>query len=243
MEGWHCPLIIAHRGASLHAPENTLSAFSAAIELDAKLSADGQVVVIHDATVNRTTDGKGRVANLELTALQELDAGSFFSEQYRGEKIPTLIEVFELVAGKRILVNVELTNYTTPNDDLVKLVCDLITHFGMENSVLLSSFLPSNLAAARSLLPDTPQGFLAGRGWMGWWSRSLGFNFGEYQALHCNFKDVSARQVARVHRLGRRVHVWTVNTVNDMRRVFDCGVDGVFTDDPLLAFEALKAKL
>jgi glycerophosphoryl diester phosphodiesterase len=249
MEGWPCPLIIAHRGASLHAPENTLSAFATAIqqgahaiELDAKLSADGQVVVIHDATVNRTTDGKGRVANLELTALRDLDAGSFFSEQYRGEKIPTLIEVFELVAGKRMLVNVELTNYTTPHDDLVKQVCDLVVRFGMEKSVLLSSFLPSNLTAARGLLPDTPQGFLAGRGWMGWWSRSFGFNFGDYQALHCNLKDVRTRQVVRVHRLGRRVHVWTVNTVKDLRRLFDWGVDGVFTDDPLLAFEALKAK-
>jgi glycerophosphoryl diester phosphodiesterase len=249
MDGWPHPLVIAHRGASHHAPENTLSAFSAAIhqgahaiELDAKLSADGQVVVIHDATVNRTTDGKGRVANLQLTALRELDAGSFFSEEYRGEKIPTLIEVFEMVAGKRMLVNVELTNYTTPKDDLVKQVCGLISRFGMEKSVLLSSFLPTNLTEARSLLPDTPQGFLAWRGWMGWWSRSFGFNFGEYQALHCNLKDVNIRQVARVHRLHRRLYVWTVNTLKDMRRLFDWGVDGVFTDDPPLAFEAIKAK-
>src|SRR5512136_2702473 len=91
------PIIIAHRGDKSHAPENTLAAFSLAaeegadaIEFDVKLSADGQVIVLHDQTVDRTTNGKGNVSRLPLTALRELDAGMWFSEQYRGEKIPTL---------------------------------------------------------------------------------------------------------------------------------------------------------
>jgi glycerophosphoryl diester phosphodiesterase len=250
MDVWSHPLVFAHRGASAHAPENTLAAFDTAlrqgahaIELDAKLSADGQVVVIHDATVNRTTDGKGRVSNMELAALRALDAGSFFSDQFRSERIPTLDEVFEMVIGTRMLVNIELTNYTTPNDGLVERVCALVKHYGLEKKVLFSSFLPSNLAESRRLLPDVPQGLLALPGWLGWWSRSFGFNFGDFEALHPNMRDATPRRVARVHRLNRRIHVWTVNTAEDIRRLFGWGVDGIFTDDPLLALGVLEAKL
>ncbi len=250
MDGWPHPLIFAHRGASAHAPENTLSAFEIAlkqgahaIELDAKLSADGQVVVMHDATVNRTTDGKGRVANLELAALRKLDAGSSFSDEFRGEKIPTLAEVFELVVGTRLIVNVELTNYNSPRDTLVERVCELVRYFGMEKSVLFSSFLPSNLVKARTLLPDVSQGLLAMPGWLGSWARSFWFNFGKYEALHPYLRDVTPRRITRVHRLGRRVHVWTVNDIKDIRRLFKWGVDGIFSDDPLQALEALKIQV
>ena len=249
MDVWSHPLVIAHRGASAHAPENTLAAFDAAlrlgahaIELDAKLSADGRVVVIHDATVNRTTDGKGRVSNMELAALQALDAGSFFSEEFRGEHIPTLDEVFEMVVGTRILINVELTNYTTPQDALVERVCALVRHYSLEKRVLFSSFLASNLTKSRRLLPEVPQGLLALPGWLGWWSRSFGFNFGDFEALHPNVRDVTPRQVVRVHRLSRRILVWTVNAAGDIRQLFSWGVDGIITDDPPQALGVLNAK-
>lgn len=245
MQDWPRPLVFAHRGASAHAPENTLAAFELAIaqgahgvELDAKLSADAEVVVIHDSTVDRTTDGHGRVSRTNLTALRELDAGNFFAEKYRGQKIPLLAEVFELV-GTRAYINIELTNYTTPRDRLVETVCKLIKRFGLEKQVWFSSFLPSNLTQARKLLPEVPRGLLALGGWMGWWARSFGFNFGDYQALHPNLHDVTAQQVARVHRLKRRIHVWTVDTPEDMRRLFGWGVDGIFTDDPKSAIKAL----
>ncbi|MBN1451700.1 MAG: hypothetical protein JW963_11855 [Anaerolineales bacterium] len=241
MRDWPRPLILAHRGASAHAPENTLAAFELAlkqgahgIELDAKLSADGEVVVIHDASVERTTSGQGRVAQLDLTALRKLDAGSFFSDQFRGEKIPTLIEVFETI-GKHTIINVELTNYDTPRDGLADRVCELVRRFELQGSVLFSSFLPSNLKRTRSLLPDTPRGLLALGGWIGWWARSFDFNFGDYQALHPSLRDVTHQQVARVHRLKRRIHVWTVNGAEDMRRLVGWGVDGIITDDPKLA--------
>src|SRR5690348_16428729 len=101
------PIVFAHRGASAYAPENTLAAFelaleqgAAAIEFDVKLSADGHIVVIHDRTVERTSDGSGRVNRLPLAALQKLDAGSWFSAEFRGAKIPTLDEVFETVGKK-----------------------------------------------------------------------------------------------------------------------------------------------
>lgn len=243
MRDWPRPLVFAHRGASAHAPENTLAAFELAlahgangVELDAKLSADGEVIVFHDATIDRTTGEKGHVSKLTLAALRELDAGSFFSAEFRGEKIPTLAEVFETI-GRRTLINVELTNYATPRDGLANKVCDLVKRFGLEERILFSSFLSSNLKRTRSLLPDVPRGLLALGGWMGWWARSFGFNFGDYQALHPNLKDVTPQQVARVHRLKRNVLVWTVNATDDMRRLLSWGVDGIFTDEPKLATE------
>ena len=237
------PTIFAHRGASAHAPENTLAAFELAlaqgaegIELDAKLSADGHVVVIHDATVDRTTDGHGRVKDMSLADLRSLGAGLFFAEKYRGEKVPTLEEVFEAL-GKRIFINVELTNYNTPGDHLVESVCMLVKKFELQKRVLFSSFFASNLSKARGLLPEVPRGLLAFNGLLGAWARSFGFAFGRYQALHPNLKDVTPQQVQRVHRLERRVHVWTVNAAEDMRRLFDWGVDAIFTDDPQLAVQ------
>lgn len=237
------PVIFAHRGASAHAPENTLAAFELslthnadAIELDVKLSADGHVVVIHDPTVDRTTGSQGRVKDLSLAELRSLDAGSFFSEKYSRERIPTLEEVFETV-GKRTFINVELTNYTTPRDELVETVCMLVKKFELQKQVMFSSFLASNLSKARAYLPGVPRGLLALNGLLGAWARSFGFAFGRYQALHPYLKDVTPEQVQRVHRLQKRVHVWTVNAVEDMRRLFHWGVDAIFTDDPQLAVQ------
>ena len=103
------PAIIAHRGDKTHAPENTMAAFKMAaengadaIEFDVKLTADGRVIVLHDQTVNRTTNGTGRISQLPFAAVRELDAGAWFSEKFRGERIPTLDEVFETV-GKRCI--------------------------------------------------------------------------------------------------------------------------------------------
>lgn len=235
------PVIFAHRGASAHAPENTLAAFELAltqqadaIELDVKLSSDGQVVVHHDATVDRTTNGHGRVKDLPLAELRSLDAGNSFSNKFIGERIPTLEEVFETV-GKRTFINVELTNYTTPGDQLVEMVCMLVKKHKLHKHILFSSFFASNLSKARSYLPDVPRGLLASPSLLGTWARSFGFTFGKYQALHPYTKDMSQQQVARVHRLNRRVHVWTVNDEQDMRRLFGWRVDGIFTDDPQLA--------
>lgn len=237
------PVIFAHRGASAHAPENTLAAFELAlaqnadaIELDVKLSADGFAIVIHDPTVNRTTGRAGHVKDLPFQQLRSLDAGGFFAEKYRGEKIPSLEEVFEAV-GKRTFINVELTNYSTPRDSLVETVCMLVKRFGLQKQVLFSSFFPMNLSKARAYLPDVPRGLLAVNGFLGAWARSFGFDFGKYQALHPYLNDVTSQQVQRVHRLNRRIHVWTVNAAEDMRRLFHWGVDGIFTDDPQLAVQ------
>ncbi len=235
------PIIFAHRGASAHAPENTLAAFELAlaqgadgIELDVKLSADGHVVVIHDPTTDRTTGARGRVKDLSLAELRGLNAGSFYSANFSAEKIPMLEEVFEAF-GKKIFINVELTNYNTPRDHLVESVCMLVKKFNVQKHVMFSSFYASNLSKARSYLPEVPCGLLAFNGLLGAWARSFGFAFGKYAALHPYLKDVTPQQVQRVHRLKGRVHVWTVNAEEDMRRLFGWGVDAIFTDDPQLA--------
>jgi glycerophosphoryl diester phosphodiesterase len=242
------PIILAHRGASAYAPENTLAAFNLAIEqgadgieLDAKLTLDGQVVVIHDATVDRTTGAHGRVKDMTLNELRLLDAGSFFSEKFKGEKIPTLEEVFGTL-GTRAFINVELTNYNTPRDHLVESVCMLVKKFGLQKQVLFSSFLGRNLSRARSYLPDVPTGLLALGGLLGAWPRSFGFAFGKYDALHPNLKDTTHQQVQRVHRLNKRIHAWTVNAEEDMRHMFDWGVDAIITDDPQLAVKVRGEK-
>ena len=243
------PIIFAHRGTSAHAPENTLASFELAlsqgadaIELDANLSADGEVVIIHDSTVDRTTDGHGRVAQLSLKELRSLDAGSFFSEKYRGEKIPRLEEVFETV-GKKMFINVELKNSASPRDPLVEKVCALVKKHSMEKRIILSSFLTSDLKRAKRLLPEVPRGLLALDGWMGAWARSFEFSFGDYAALHPYLTDVTKQQIVRVHRLKRRVHVWTVNKAEDMARLINWGVDGIYTDDPQLALRAIGRSL
>lgn len=237
------PAIFSHRGASAHAPENTLAAFELAveqgadgIELDVKLSADGEVVVIHDATLDRTTGTHGRVKDMKLGELQALDAGSFFSEKFKSEKIPTLEQVFETV-GDKTFINVELTNYTTPRDHLVESVCMLVKRFGFQKKVLFSSFLAGNLSKSRSYLPSVPTGLLALPGLLGAWYRSFGFAFGKYDALHPHIKNATQQHIYFVHRLNRRAHVWTVNEEEDMRRLFKWGVDAIFTDDPQLALK------
>ncbi|MDD2922580.1 MAG: glycerophosphodiester phosphodiesterase family protein [Anaerolineales bacterium] len=238
-------MVLARRGDLAHAPENTLPSFEQAIqkgadgvELDAKLTADGRVIVIHDATVDRTTNGKGRVASFSLDAIRQLDAGGWRDEKFSGAKVPLLEEVFETV-GKDKLINIELTNYAAPRDGLVLKVCELIKKHNNHKQIIFSSFLSSNLKIAAQTLPEIPRGLLAMPGLLGIWARSFGFMFGEYQALHPHISNVSREQIQRAHRLKRRVHVWTVNAAEEALRLKNWGVDGVFTDDPQTILRAL----
>jgi len=240
------PLILCHRGAKNYAPENTLAAFKTALELgadgfelDTQLTSDGHVVVYHDTTVDRLTNGQGKTSRLSLAELRELDAGSSFSEKFRGEKIPTLEEVFETI-GKRAIINIELKNFSTPFDNLVEKVCEAVRRHGMQKNILFSSFLPWNLKKAARILPEVPRGLITIRGRWGVWGRSFGFTFGDYDALHPYLGDVTAQQVQRVHKLKRKINVWTVNAEEDIRRLIGWGVDGIMTDDPLLAIRIAR---
>ena len=246
LEHFPRPIILAHRGDLAHAPENTLPSFSQAIqkgadgiELDAKLTADGHVIVIHDATVDRTTNGKGKVASFNLGAIRKLDAGSWFDSKFANTQIPLLEEVFETVSKDK-LINIELTNYSTPNDGLTQKVCELIKKHNNQKQILFSSFFSYNLKIAMQTLPEAPRGLLTMPGLIGLWARSFGFMFGEYQALHPHISNASKEQIQRAHRLKRRVHVWTANTPAEITRLKDWNVDGLFTDDPETAVRVLR---
>lgn len=245
LEHFPSPIILAHRGDLAHAPENTLPSFSQAIqkgadgvELDAKLTADGRVIVIHDPTVDRTTNGTGKVASFTLEAIRSLDAGSWFDSKFAGVKVPLLEEVFETV-GRDRLINIELTNYNTPRDGLTRRVCELIQRHNNQNQIIFSSFYSSNLKVAARMLPEVPRGLLAMPGVLGLWARSFGFMFGDYQALHPHISSASREQIQRAHRIKRRVHVWTANAPEDVIRLKEWDVDGIFTDDPETALRAL----
>lgn len=234
--------MIAHRGASQRAPENTLEAFrlaleegADAVELDAKLTADGAVIALHDPTLERTAGGGGRPSDLTLEQIRRLDAGSWKGRMFRGARIPTLEEIFEEL-GRRLLFNVELTNYQTPEDGLVDQVVDVVKAMGMESRVLLSSFFRRNLAQARHRAPEIPLGHLVGPTRLGvidWWTGGPIAT----EAVHPYQAFAGRAWVRRWHTQGRRVIVYTVNDADRMRYLLDIGVDGMITDDPRLARE------
>jgi len=243
------PHVIAHRGFSGAAPENTLAAFRRAIaadaemfELDVLLSSDGHVVVIHDDTLDRTTDGSGPVADKTLAELQALDAGSWFGPGFAGERIPTLEQSLRLAKGF-ILVNVEIKTEAVTDEargGIVEKTLAIIEDINMEGDVVISSFDPRALTHARQLSPDIRTASLynsrahegLGPGAVMAEVDSNGFNLSQ--------KQVDASIIETCHGLGRPVAVYTVNEEQDMRRVIDLGVDAIFTDYPDRLAELLK---
>jgi len=243
------PTIFAHRGASAYAPENTLAAFEVAIrqeadgvELDATLCADGNVVVFHDNTVDRTTDGTGSVKELSLDALKELDAGCSFDKSFCGERIPTLSEVFDAF-GLQTIINVELKNYSTPFDSLPEKVAKLVREHNLTRRVFFSSFNPIALRRIKKLVPEIPIGLLALPGFAGGWARSARGHWVHHQALHPSIQDTTRHLITQQHRVGNRVHVYTVNHPQDIANLFRWDVDGIITDDPLLARRTIEAEV
>ena len=231
------PKIIAHRGASGHAPENTMAAFQLAlemaadgIELDAMLTKDGEVVVIHDDSLDRTTNGTGAVHDFTLAELQRLDAGG-------GEKIPPLSEVLTHFAG-RFLINIELKNYSSIFDSLPIKVAEMIKTHKCAQSVLISSFNPFNLPRFHRRLPEVPVGLLTNKNKARHWLWRL-FH---YDALHPYFSDVDASLVSALHARGRQVNVWTVDDPAEIRRLADLGVDSIITNDPKSTRTILEAR-
>jgi glycerophosphoryl diester phosphodiesterase len=242
------PVIFAHRGASAYAPENTLAAFrlaklqgAPAIELDAKLTADKEVVVIHDATVDRTTNGTGKVNELTFEEIRNMDAGVKFAPEFQGEKIPSLKEVFEDCSDS-LFINVELTNYSSPRDELPQKVARLVLETSVEEKVLFSSFNLFNLIKIKKLLPQCEVAILALPGWKGFAARSLPGRLASPKIVHPFLGDASAAFIRRQKKHDRRVHVWTVNKQGDMRRLFLMGVEGIFTDAPNLACQLIREK-
>jgi glycerophosphoryl diester phosphodiesterase len=232
------PLLLAHRGASAYAPENTLAAFLLAIqqgahgvELDAKLSADNEIMVMHDATVDRTTNGSGKVNELPLAALRELDASFHSDGKYSGQKIPTLAETLETL-GREVFVNIELTNYSSPRDRLPEMAAALVEKMDLQSSVLFSSFLPGNLYRVRRMMPDATVAMLAYPGMMGWIGRGWIGRRAAPEIVHPYREDIGPDYIRREHRFGRRIHAWTVDSPNEAKAFLLMGIDGLISDDP-----------
>ncbi len=244
-------LILGHRGALRDAPENTLASFREAlaqgahgVELDSKLSRDGHVVVIHDRTVDRTTDGRGRVADLTLADLKRLDAGAWFSSRFSGECVPTLDEVVEALPPAAVL-NIELTNYGTVGDGLEARVAEVVRRHRAERRVILSSFHPLTLWAARRACA-LPLALLTGifnplRVPNDWLAALV-----PHRLLHPHAPLVTPALVERVHRQGRRLNAWFTHdageTEGDLQALAVLGVDGMITNAPELARGALSAR-
>ena len=232
------PLIIAHRGASAAAPQNTLAAFRRAlelgadgVELDVHLSADGVPVVMHNFAVDETTDGTGRVTDKTLAELKELDAGSKFAPRFAGEHIPTLAEVFQALEGK-LLVNVELIDFSPQGVGLEAPVAEVVRQCNMENKALFSSFNPFSLRRMRSLAPQIPSGLLYAQGLPIYLRRAWFAPLTPHEARHPHAGMTDARLVKWCHARKLRVNVWTVNEPVEMKRLISLGVDGIITDVP-----------
>ncbi|WP_425955905.1 glycerophosphodiester phosphodiesterase [Xylanimonas sp. McL0601] len=230
------PVVVAHRGNSAVAPQNTLAAFEAAwradaamIECDIQLTADGEIVVIHDDTVDATTDGRGEVAARTLAELRALDAGAWFSPAFAGARIPTLGEVLTFLSGRPGTdLLLELKDVWSPAD--AARVTAAVDAAGLGARVIVQSFYPQTVAALRDAAPHLRRGWLVER-------------------RHEPLLDICARlgvttcnpsvemvladdELVQLHRAGLQVMVWTADDVAQWEALTAAGVDAIITDRP-----------
>lgn len=233
--------VYAHRGASAFAPENTMAAFNKAVEysadaveLDVTFSRDGQLIVFHDDTLDRVSSGTGKVTEIDYSDLRNIDVGAHFSSEYEGERIPLLEEVLIAVCDD-LIVNIELKNHKWFDDALGVAVANLVMKLKVQERVVISSFYPWNLNAFAKELPNVELAMLTLPGFGGAYYRSGFFQKKAINLIHPYLKDVNEKFVNKQHNLGRKVNVWTVNEAADMQRMIEIGVDGLITDDPIMA--------
>jgi len=236
------PLIIAHRGYRAKYPENTLASFEAAldagaqmIELDVRMSRDRKLVVIHDATVDRTTDGKGPVKDHTLEVLKQLDAGCWFHPRFKGEHVPALDEVLDRFQS-RTLINIEIKADTykvhSPSDAIEKQVVALVCWKNLLDSVLISSFEQRILENIKRM-EKTPSLALLSR------DPGVGDNVGLCKNLrtfswHPRCNELKKEQVKMMHEAGIKVFPYNVDTLEEFQKMAQMEVDGVIVSDPLL---------
>ena len=237
------PWIIAHRGYQKNYPENTLVAFQAAmdvgaqmIELDVTLSSDRKPIVIHDATLERTTNGHGMVNQHTLNELKELDAGSWFHPRFANQRLPELSEVLDLANG-RTIVNIEIKTHAYephhPADAVEKQVVDLVNQKGARNEVLISSF-NINILERLSAMGDSPALALisnkpADDDTLKICKQLKAFSW------HPDRLVLTPRHVQTMQDAGMRVFPYNVGTPGEYRQVMAMNVDGVITGDPFIA--------
>lgn len=232
--------IQAHRGASAYRPENTLEAFSLAIdqkadgiELDVHLTKDGHVVVAHDERLERVSNGSGLIHDHTLAALKLLNFNKLFPDQPVC-RIPTLEEVFALVQDAPVTVNIELKTTELLYPELPEKLVQLERQYAMSDRVLYSSFNHYSLLAVKKINPTAQIGLLYAMGIVDPWV------YAKYvfaSAIHPHYFIISAlpETVARCHENGIMVNVWTVDDINAMRFMISCGVDAIITNKPDIA--------
>ncbi|MCY9662347.1 glycerophosphodiester phosphodiesterase [Paenibacillus chondroitinus] len=229
------PMNIAHRGAKGMAPENTLAAFQLAlsqgcegIELDVHLTADDHIVVCHDMTLDRTTTGKGTIAEKSLAEIKAYDAGLWFGDEFKGETVPTLDEVFDLVPGS-IMINVEV-KYAYEGRMERKLI-EFLRRRDRLNHVIVSSFDHKCIRRIKQLEPETKIGLLYQAKLLDptAYARSLDL---EVYSLHPYFQMLDAEDVTKAKESGLYVYPYTANDEKDLLMLADYGVSGIITDFP-----------
>ncbi|HEY2629053.1 MAG TPA: glycerophosphodiester phosphodiesterase [Usitatibacter sp.] len=234
---WPYPRIFAHRGGGKFAPENTLAAIHMgqslgyrAQEFDVKLSKDKVSLLLHDATLERTTNGRGRAQDLAFAELEKLDAGEWHSEAFLGERLPSFERAAQLLQSKGTMANVEIK--PTPGFDretALQVAAEAEKFWkGAAVQPLLSSFSFKSMLAAKEAAPALPRGWLADEIAEEDWERlkTLGA-----VSMHTNHKKLRAEDVVRLKGEGYRVLVYTVNDIETAERLFDLGIDGLFTDN------------
>ena len=236
LDPWPYPRWIAHRGAGRLAPENTLAAFRLGaahgyrmFECDAKLSADGEVFLLHDDTLERTSNGQGIAGDLPWSQLSRLDAGAWHSRAHAGEPLPTLAAVSRWCIANGLLLNIEIKPMPGLESVTGEVVAREAQRLWASAAVppLLTSFRPEALAGARSTAPQLPRGLLLDSPWPGWlpMAEQLGC-----LAIVCNHALWDAALVAQVRAAGMRQLSYTVNDEWAAQRLLDLGTDGIITD-------------
>lgn len=230
--------ITAHRGSSREAPENTMSAMTAAVdqladyvELDVQETSDGAVVLCHDSSLKRVAGVNRTVGSYTLEEIRELDVGGWFAPQFRGEKIPTLDEVMDYCKG-RLNLNIEL-KYLGKDSMLPEKVAALITQYEMEDQCVVSSVSLSYLKRMKNQNPDVRTGSIISAAYGNYYSGDST----DFISIRSSF--VSEKMVKAIHEEGKEVHAWTVNSKSEMERMKMLGVDNIITDRPVLAREII----
>lgn len=241
------PKIIGHRGAAALAPENTLGGFRKAkqagagwVEFDVRITRDSRLAVIHDADLERTTNGRGSVADCDMAELGALDAGSWFEAGggYAGERVPSLEEALEILGDLGLGANIEVKPTPGREHEAGRCAARIAARSGRRDAglPLLSSFSPEVLEAAREASAELPLGLLLSRLAPGWESaaRALGCF-----SLHCNHKALNRARARQIKDEGLALLVYTVNEPARARELISWGVDSVITDVPDLLLAGL----
>lgn len=238
------PLVIAHRGASAYAPENTLIAIKKAvnmgadgIEIDVQLLKDGHVVVIHDTRVNRTSNGNGRVRSLTLSQLKSLDFGSWFSKEFKNEPICTLEEVFDYLKGWKGLINIEIKRDWLEFSSIEKKVAELIAKFDMRENAIISSFNTYCTLKLKLIDKDINTGILYPASSR---NSTTYARFIKVNAIHPWFENVTETMVRSAHKYNLKINAYTLDNPHLIKNLAIMGVDGIITNVPDTALDILN---